>query len=48
MSETEAVEVTKIQSVYGRGPAGLARVRPFRAPHHACSAPALVGGGPSA
>jgi magnesium chelatase family protein len=48
MSEAEAVEVTKVQSAYGRAPAGLARVRPFRAPHHACSAPALIGGGPSA
>ncbi|MDE2141246.1 MAG: YifB family Mg chelatase-like AAA ATPase [Elusimicrobia bacterium] len=49
MSEAEAVEVTKIQSACGRAPqGGLARARPFRAPHHACSAPALVGGGPSA
>jgi magnesium chelatase family protein len=49
MSEAEAVEVTKVQSAIGRPPSGgLIRVRPFRAPHHACSAPALVGGGPSA
>jgi magnesium chelatase family protein len=49
MSEAEAVEVTKVQSACGRVPiGGLVRVRPFRAPHHACSAPALVGGGPSA
>ena len=49
MGEAEAVEVTKVRSAFGRGPSsGLARERPFRAPHHACSAPALVGGGPSA
>jgi len=49
LEEAEAVEVTKVQSACGRLPAGgLSRVRPFRAPHHACSAPALVGGGPAA
>ena len=49
MSEAEAVEVTKVQSACGKPPfGGLARTRPFRAPHHACSAAALVGGGPSA
>lgn len=49
LTEAEALEVTKVQSAYGRPPAGgLARVRPFRSPHHACSAAALVGGGPSA
>jgi magnesium chelatase family protein len=45
----EAVEVTKIQSICGRPPlGGLSNERPFRAPHHACSAAALVGGGPAA
>ncbi|OGS39240.1 MAG: hypothetical protein A2506_07605 [Elusimicrobia bacterium RIFOXYD12_FULL_66_9] len=49
MSEAEAVEVTKVQSACGRPPSGgLVRTRPFRAPHHACSAAALVGGGPAA
>lgn len=49
MTEAEAVEVTKVQSAYGRPSAGgLVRARPFRAPHHACSAAALIGGGPSA
>jgi magnesium chelatase family protein len=42
-----AIEVTKIWSVAGLlGPgAGLVSQRPFRAPHHTCSASALVGGG---
>jgi magnesium chelatase family protein len=41
----EALEVTRIQSVAGlRGGAGLATVRPFRAPHHTISASGLVGG----
>lgn len=49
MGEAEALEVTKVQSACGRPPlGGLARERPFRAPHHACSAAALVGGGPAA
>ncbi len=49
MSEAEAVEVTKVQSACGRpASGGLASERPIRAPHHSCSAAALVGGGPSA
>ncbi|MFI5349419.1 MAG: YifB family Mg chelatase-like AAA ATPase [Elusimicrobiota bacterium] len=49
LGEAEAIEVTKVQSAIGRPPSGgLILVRPFRAPHHACSAAALVGGGPSA
>ncbi|OGR96608.1 MAG: hypothetical protein A2V88_01770 [Elusimicrobia bacterium RBG_16_66_12] len=49
LSEAETVEVTKVQSACGRPPSGgLVRTRPFRAPHHACSAAALVGGGPAA
>jgi magnesium chelatase family protein len=48
-SEAEAVEITKVQSACGRAPVvGLVRRRPLRAPHHATSAAALVGGGPSA
>jgi magnesium chelatase family protein len=49
MSEAEAVEVTKVASAFDRSAVpGLAVSRPFRAPHHTCSAAALVGGGPSA
>jgi magnesium chelatase family protein len=42
-----ALEVTSIHSVAGLLPsgAGLASVRPFRAPHHTTSEVALVGGG---
>lgn len=42
----EAVEVTRIASVAGgRPPTRLATRRPFRAPHHTATTPALVGGG---
>jgi magnesium chelatase family protein len=42
----EALEVTRIHSVAGYAPRhGLARRRPFRAPHHTASTAALVGGG---
>jgi magnesium chelatase family protein len=42
----EALEVTRIQSVAGlHHGAGLATVRPFRAPHHTISPAGLVGGG---
>ncbi len=43
----ESLEVTRIWSVCGLHPPGdaLLRARPFRAPHHTASAPALVGGG---
>jgi magnesium chelatase family protein len=44
----EAVEVTMVQSACGRAVPGLVSERPFRAPHHSCSAAALIGGGPSA
>jgi magnesium chelatase family protein len=46
MSDDEALETAAIDSVLGR-PFDLAqwRQRPFRAPHHTASAPALVGGG---
>lgn len=43
----EAIEVTRIHSVAGRYRGdGLIAQRPFRSPHHAISASALVGGGP--
>lgn len=43
----EALMVTQLHSVAGLIPpgGGLIRDRPFRAPHHSCSAAALVGGG---
>ena len=42
----DALEVTRIHSAAGHVPAGgLATRRPFRAPHHTASVPALVGGG---
>jgi magnesium chelatase family protein len=44
----EALEVTRIHSAAGYAPNnGLARRRPFRAPHHTASTIALVGGGSS-
>src|SRR5215211_508694 len=46
MTSTEALEVTRIQSVAGlHEGAGLVLRRPFRAPHHTISASGLVGGG---
>ncbi len=46
LTRAEALEVTRIQSVMGlRQADGLARRRPFRAPHHTISAAGLVGGG---
>jgi magnesium chelatase family protein len=46
MSEAEALEVAAIRSIVG-APLRVSewRVRPFRCPHHTCSAVALVGGG---
>src|SRR5215211_7006778 len=42
----EALEVTRFHSAAGHAPRhGLARRRPFRAPHHTASTAALVGGG---
>jgi len=46
MTRAEAIEVTRIHGVAGRHVDGLIQARPFRAPHHTISAPALVGGGP--
>jgi magnesium chelatase family protein len=41
----ERIEVTRIRSAAGVGDAGLVSARPFRAPHHTASEPALCGGG---
>lgn len=47
MTEAESLETAGVDSVLGK-PIDLARwrQRPFRAPHHTASAPAIVGGGP--
>ncbi len=46
MDATEMLEVSMIASVAGELAGGrLTRRRPFRAPHHSASGPALVGGG---
>jgi magnesium chelatase family protein len=46
LTASEALEVTRIRSVAGlHAGGGLARTRPFRAPHHNISASALIGGG---
>jgi magnesium chelatase family protein len=47
MTFDEALETTKIHSVAGMLPPGMALVatRPFRSPHHTISDSALVGGG---
>jgi magnesium chelatase family protein len=41
----ERLEITRVLSATGRWPGGLARERPFRAPHHTVSYAGLVGGG---
>jgi magnesium chelatase family protein len=45
LSYEEALEVSRIHSVAGLLHGGLARSRPFRAPHHTTSLAGLVGGG---
>jgi magnesium chelatase family protein len=47
LSQDEALESTSIHSVAGLLPPGFGLMvrRPFRAPHHSVSGPALVGGG---
>jgi magnesium chelatase family protein len=47
LERAEALELTRLHSVAGLLPegGGLLRQRPFRSPHHGCSAAALIGGG---
>lgn len=45
LTPEEAFEVTRIHSAMGERTPALAIRRPFRAPHHTASTPALVGGG---
>jgi magnesium chelatase family protein len=46
LSAAEALEVSMVASMAGALEGGrLIRTRPFRAPHHSASMPALVGGG---
>jgi len=47
LDDSEAIEVSRIQSVAGIGNPGapISLRRPFRAPHHTISTQALVGGG---
>lgn len=45
LARDEALETTKIYSSVGLARGGLVRTRPFRAPHHSISTPALIGGG---
>ncbi len=45
LTDDEAFEVTRIRSAMGEPTRGLARRRPFRAPHHTATTVALVGGG---
>lgn len=47
LTESEALEVTKIYSVTGNLPAGesIIKHRPFRTPHHTTSRIGLIGGG---
>jgi magnesium chelatase family protein len=47
MTDSEALETAGVDSVLGnRIDLARWRLRPFRAPHHTASAPAVVGGGP--
>ncbi len=41
----QRIEITRVLSAAGTWPGGLARERPFRAPHHTTSFAGLVGGG---
>ena len=47
LNAQEALEITRVHSILGllvEG-GGLIEERPFRSPHHSCSAAALIGGG---
>jgi magnesium chelatase family protein len=44
LSRQEAIEVTRIHSLMGGAVQGLARRRPFRAPHHSITTAGLIGG----
>jgi magnesium chelatase family protein len=44
LSRTEAIEVTRIQSIAGAAGGELVRERPFRAPHHSITSAGLIGG----
>ena len=47
MTDREALETAGVDSVLGnRVEVSRWRLRPFRAPHHTASAPAVIGGGP--
>lgn len=45
MTYEEVLETTQIYSAVGLAKGELVRHRPYRAPHHSISAPALLGGG---
>lgn len=45
LDEAQAVATAAVQSIEGSFDAARWRQRPFRAPHHSASVPALVGGG---
>lgn len=45
MTETEALEAAAVHSLAGGFDVSRWGMRPFQAPHHSASAPALVGGG---
>ena len=49
LNRKEALSITRIHSVAGHlhGIDQLQQQRPFRSPHHSCSAAALLGGGRS-
>lgn len=44
LSRAQAVEAARIRSLAGLAVQGLARTRPFRAPHHSVSVAGLIGG----
>jgi len=49
LTPTEALEVSMVSSIAGKLADGtISRHRPFRAPHHSASQPALIGGGAKA